>query len=534
MSQGGKLQRRLIFPKQSLLTNPATNNNSNNTHNQYNIYLQTTNLNEVLQLIQKGFQSDDGSGRSTICDCCHDWKTTPEKINLCTNTLEEIFRESLSNLSQNIVFPASIISKPSHDKRITSGMSSIESINSCNIEAKIIPDSYTISKFIILTNLKRTRELRQASTFELSELLYKFDNVHIKVLDLRKHLKHYKYSTRGERKISLQNAIDQENELINIEKRIIQLSQLICDYGRKEIKYFTKLFPVKKESYIFELMDKRRDPLQVSSEIDKELAIDWKDEDSIYQDDNASEILFPSPRNDSGNSNSHGHSLDNDKNDKNKLNPNSHIPNWPRHYIDYLISTGFLPHIEEIKIVEQKAPPKRKHYAKFAPMSGQYQYSKKKEKKVVAVEVNKSPETVKVKTYRDIPGLGKFNVEHISEVHSYQISVETKNWSAELSKWFHIIENQWKENKFQLCLSFLHRARHLLNSGLRYCVVKSTDIRLANTIHNADIFDLYQLLLCRGGVSLKVSNFRCIFIFFVNSFANFFFFDIFLLIISFI
>lgn len=483
MSQGGKLHRRLIFPKQ----HKVSSSSSSSTTNEYPIFLQTTEINEVYNLIQKGFESIDGSGRSTICDCCDDWKTIPEKMNNCFNTIEGVFRNCLKNLSQEFTITSSIKPKPSKDKRITSGMSTIESINSCNIEGKIIPDTYTISKFIILIKLKNLRELRTSLTLELSELLHKFDVIHLKVLELRKHLRHDKYSTRGERKICLQNAIDYENNLVNIEKRIIELNSLICDSGRKEIKYFIKLFPVKKDCYIFELMDKRRDPLQVLSDIDKELNIDWKDEDMVYKDENASETIL---------------------NSENYMISSSHLPNWPRHYIDYLISIGFLPHIEDVKIIEQKAPPKRKHYARFAPMSGKYQYSKKKDLKKTSTttsQVINSPEIVKKKTYRDIPGLGKYNVEHISDIHSYQISLETKHWSSELSKWFHNIEKQWKTAKFQLCLSFLHRARHLLHSGMRYCVVKATDVRLANIIHNADIFDLYQLLLCRGGISLKVS-----------------------------
>jgi hypothetical protein len=497
MAQGGHLHRRLVFPKS---TPPSE-------QQQFPIALTTADLNETLTRIRRGFESDDGSGRSAICDCSHDWKTSPEKIHRCSEAIEEMFREGLTQLSQPYVFEAKFLPTPPPTSATAAAPSSSSSSSSClsccQIEAKILPDPFSLPKFILLSRLKLCRQSRHKMLLELSELLSRFGNRHHRLLEIRKILRHEKFPTRGERKEILEQAIDAENELARMEKRALELSSLICDQGRREVKYFTKLIPVQRECCVFELMDSRRDPLQVSSEIDKELLVDWGAEDGggkgeghIYQDQFASET---SPHNEKG------------------IDPGSHLPSWPRHYIEHLIATHFLPAIEEVKITEAKAAPKKKHYAKFAPMSGQYQYSKRgkgggKETAEKEGKSNKEEKgsteiplsILKMKTARDLPGLRKYLVSHFTETRVYEVAVETRRWSAELSRWFQQIEQHWKQEKFQLCLSFLQRARHLLNSGMRYCVVKATDTRLATVIRNADALDLFQLLLCRGGVSMKV------------------------------
>lgn len=475
MSQGGNLHRRLVFPKQSQPTDT------------YPIFLQTTDLRETIELIRKGFESEDGSGRSQICNCSHDWTTNPEKIRSCTETLEGIFRRGLQFLSQPFTFTAKTVYKPFGSLSHVPDPPSTP-VNSCSIEAKLIPDSFVLSKFLILTKLRKCRELRSSLLEELSNTLVKFHRDHIQLVKVRKQLHQEKYATRGERKEVMQVAIDIEKKMIEMDKRLQEINFLICENGRKEVKYFTKLVPVRSDQYFFHLMDARRDPLQVPSEIDQELLINWEKEDDVYHDESAIESL------------SRGHEID----------PGIHIPSWPRHYIDSLILSGFLPAIEVIKVVEPAVVSKKKHYAKFAPMSGQYQYSKKKEKKSSpsapspSAQIERPPEINKPRTYRDIPGLARYNVMHMSEIPIYQHSLETKRWSDELSKWFHRVEKIWKKLKFQLCLSFLQKARHLLNSGMRYCVVKATDIRLSYILHHAEVLDLYHLLLCRGGVALKV------------------------------
>lgn len=469
MSQGGNLHRRLVFPKQR------------ESSPQYPILLQTTDLNEVTDLIRKGFESEDGSGRCQICSCSHDWTTTPEKIRCCNETLGEIFRNGLEYLSKPFSFSAKTAMKPSGNLLVPP----LPQIDSCCIEANIIPDSFVLPKFNILSKIRQCRQFRNNLIQELSNILQAFDRDHVKLLTVRKQLHHEKYTTRGERKEVMQTAIDIESGMIKMEKRMQEINFLICDNGRKEIKYFTKLIPVRSDKYFFHLMDARRDPLQVSSDIDQELLMDWDKEDDVYKDGDALESLPGG----------------------NEINPNHHIPSWPRHYIDSLIQSGFLPEIEEIKIVEAPVATKKKHYARYAPMSGQYQYSKKKDKKPASAvqPVHKSPEIVKPKTYRDIPGLGKYNTTQATDVLIYQSALETKKWSADLSKWFFLVEKNWKALKFNLCLSFIQRARHLLNSGMRYCVVKGTDTRLSYIVRHAEALDLYHLLLCRGGVMMKVS-----------------------------
>jgi hypothetical protein len=468
MSQGGHLQRRLVCSK--ALDSDPTQDQS---------FLHGTNLDEALRLIRKGFESDEGTGRSGICHCSHDWQTTPEKIWNCTEAAEAIFRRGVSSLSEPFLIQATNLPK------VDGGDCSFVRL-SCQIIAKIVPDPFVLAKFKILMKLKACREMRRELTLELSEKLTIFAQHHTQLLSIRQRLRSEKHPTRGERKDVLQKAIEIESEMSRMDRRLLELGSLICDQGRKEIKYFTKLIPVRRESFLFLLMDARRDPLQVNSDIDKdELSVDWTSEEGVYQDEGASES-----------STNGGQGLD----------PGIHIPSWPRHYIDHLIATRFLPHIEAVKITASVAP-KRKHYAKFAPMSGQYQYSAKKKgttNKAVLPTVPPVAHVAKEKTFRDIPGLGKFHSPHASDTQTYQIASETRQWSADLSRWFGRVEGLWRHEKYQLCLSFIQRARHLCNSALRYSVVKATDVRLAKIVTEADVLDLLFLLLCRGGVTMQV------------------------------
>jgi hypothetical protein len=458
----------------------------NHAHNSF----KAETLDDALHLVQKGFESNEGTGRSEICECSHDWKTTPEKIWKCGEAMEGLFRLGVATLSEPFLSHATELPKVSGSKSISVPHETI----SCQIEAKIRPDPFVLEKFKILTKLKRCRELRQAQVLELSELLIKFSHHHVRLIEIRHLLRTEKYPTRGERKEILDKAIVLESEMSRMDSRLLELGSQICDNGRKEIKYFTKIIPVRKESFLFLLMDARRDPLQVSSDIDKELSADWTNEEGVYKDHWASESSFSSPSSSSS-------STSGDQ----EIDPKVHIPTWPRHYIDHLISIRFLPHIEAIKVT---APaPKRKHYAKFAPMSGQYQYSSKKKGKLVS---SSAPPTaapvVKEKSFRDIPGLRKFHTSLASDTLTYHLATETRQWSADLSRWFQRVEELWRHDKQQLCLSFIQRARHLLNSALRYSVVKATDVRLAKILQRANFVDLFFLLLCRGGVMMQVDR----------------------------
>jgi hypothetical protein len=105
---------------------------------------------------------------------------------------------------------------------------------------------------------------------------------------------------------------------------------------------------------------------------------------------------------------------------------------------------------------------------------------------------------------RDIPGLSKYPS---GDTHLYLPLIrieEIKKWSQLMSEWYGDVEQKWKKSKSALCITFLQRARLLLNGGERYRQLLADDASLAAVLKSANALDLVELLCCRRTLILRV------------------------------
>jgi hypothetical protein len=133
-----------------------------------------------------------------------------------------------------------------------------------------------------------------------------------------------------------------------------------------------------------------------------------------------------------------------------------------------------------------------------------YDISRKKSllQNVIDLEIDK---VIPKEGSRVIPGLSKYPSE---DTHLYLPLVrieEIKSWSQSMSRWYDEVEMKWKKSKSPLCLTFLQRARFLLNGGERHKQLFVVDASLASVFHSASALDLVELLCCRSTLVMRVS-----------------------------
>jgi hypothetical protein len=494
--RGGKIDRSVIKTRKDEDEDCVDFLSGHSIHNSdpTAIKIQTENCFEVAEMVKCGFDGPNACGRCEVCDCNVDWKTSPKVMHKCTLALER----AVVNASALFDSPIEVSCNLSKVLRCDKNNVATDAHVACELEARVVPDSDCLAKYILLLNLRDARKTREDCARMICLLQEKFRAEHSELLAVRKRLKIEKFAVRSQRQEVQEESIYLESQVVSTGKLLASTCNRIYEEAQKEIKFFCSLFH---GGFVLNQRSGEEDaepmipsPLSMKlSECDETLIREIKQEKSDYYENGACEYI-----------------------DKPSLLQASIdcLPAWPRHYLDALVADQRLviPKKEEVK-VEVSHYKSHKEYHNFkhkkpttpqSKLSGKAQKKAEKEQAPVPTIVASLPVKDKSKPSRNIPGLTEFALDNIKESAVYVEAEVTKKWSASLARWFSNVEQEWKDDKRTLILSFLQRVRHIMFGGSRYSTLKHNDTRLAQTVDNESAFVLMEFLLCRGGLALKV------------------------------
>lgn len=463
--------------------------------------ISTDDFAEVARMVQRGFEGSRGCGRSEVCSCDVDWKTSPKGMQHCMLCMQEALRKGVEYIKTPFIADGSLsmTERPSGAPALSGSEMKAQSSLNCQVEACISPDKDCLGKYMILVKLRGARHSREQFARQIWLLQAKLKAEHASLMEIRDRLKKGKFAVRSDRKFVQEEAVMAEQAAVKTGEALANACRAIYEQAHREIKFFFAIFHT---GFVLPKIDgeeSNRDEPQVPNPLSMNLSDNDEAaiksivrEHSDYYDIGASEFISDS---------------------KSLLDSVNALPEWPAYYKEALVAEGKLAIPKKVVKADYsshfKSHLEMRRQSNYHNIKGKYSSSSSRQNSTEE-ETNKKLHVEplvkdKVKTVRDIPGLCKFSMQDITKSQVYIEAEITKKWCGDLSKWFYAMEDNWKEQKRNLCVSYLQRARHLLYGGNRYNSLKHNDSRLAQTIDKESSFDLMEFLLCRGGFTMKVS-----------------------------
>lgn len=383
-----------------------------------------------------------------------------------------------------------------------------------------------------LNSMKRLRSFRKNNTLKLQEFVNAFERKLHNLEILRIEMKTKKIPTRNERKRVLEKAITYETELVSIESELRSLSVGLYEDTTREINLFIELFnvhivnksgvttdsAVDAESVLKPKELKKELPLRHST---KKKKMNYLREVKVKKEiklipnkmtaSNNKGVLKPSPTHlDPIRREAMSFYLDDQQRDFMDEKDFNSVP-VSKHKEYAACSPPFIvvKTIDSQLLSTQRNNLSESGSGLHSPAAWSSVENENTQKKVPLMKphVKSSPHKAQhfdVKPKTILPGLSLFQD---IEVDSYEFIEQAKKvceWSRLVSQWFLDVERIWKKDKYAMCIHFVLRAIYLLRGGNMSDNIMSGDVLAANIVRRADVLDLFELLLCRRSISIKV------------------------------